>query len=474
MGKKSTAAAPDPYATADAQSKQNVATTQANAQLNAVGQYGPWGQTTYEFGNQGGFENVPVAQHTTLTPKGQAVFDNQQNVALDLSNRATTALNNAPQTSFSLDGLKYDPNSYDTNGLPQYHATSYGRGQQVPSTGAAGGNITGGSGTNSVAGSAGSDGLWNLPGTGTPQGSVLPYDPRSYDVEAIDRGAQATSFNESMRNLQPQFDLQTMRNDDNLTNRGIPVGSRAWSQATGDMQRAQNNAIVGASNQAYAQGHQFAGDTINREQGLRTTAYNEGMASHQQAMSDYTTRLQTEQNLRSQALKEREMVRNSAINDASMYLQGAPAMQMPTAGAVPTYQMQAPNVGDMVYNSAQINAAAQQSKNSSNAQALGNAAQAGASMWMMSTAVAKEDIGDASMFLPRVRALKVRSWRYTPEVAAASGTDTELHVGPLAEDWAAQFGGPRTRIHMGDAVFALYAAVQELAHKVDRLEAASV
>lgn len=421
MGKKSTPAAPDPVATAAAQTQMNKDTAVANSQLNAVDRYGPAGSTTYQFGYRDGLGYVPIAQTTTLTPNGQQIFDTQQGIALDLSNRAQTALDYAPQTPFTLNGVPYDPRNVDANGMPKF----------------------------------------------TP--SNLPYDPRTYgDVSQIDQRAADAVWSNGMARLQPGFDLDRQRFDSNMANRGIAVGSKAYNNANSAMARSQYDAMGNLQNQAYLTGHQVAGDNITREQTLRSNAYNEDLTNYGTQQKDWLTQLQTEQNLRGQVIGENEKLRNSAINDASLYLNGAPALTQPGQVNVPTYNMQPADIMGATYQSYNANAQRAQQQNSSLASGLGSAAMAAAMMF--SSRTLKCDIGPADNFLQRVDDLAIKSWRYNGETAAQLG-DSGMHVGPMAEDWSRAFGGDSRTIHLGDAVFSLWRAVQQLSDKVKRIEA---
>jgi len=301
----------------------------------------------------------------------------------------------------------------------------------------------------------------------------LPYDPNSYgSVTEFDNNASRAVLSDFDRNMTPQFDTQNRALDNDLVNRGIAVGSEAWNRARSDLALQQNNARLGAQNQATLTGHQVAGDVISREQSLRGTAYNEALTTHNQQNTDFTNRLNMEQTLRGQIIGENERVRNSAINDASIYLSGAPAIAMPSGANNANYNTQATDVAGITQ---QGYANQMQQWNQRQAQT--------ASMWqgigslagtavMMSSKDFKEDVGEADAFLKRVQKVHVRTWRYDAESAQKFGADRDRHIGPFAEEWSALFGGPSDRIHLGDAIFTLYKAFQELTAKVERMEKA--
>lgn len=70
-------------------------------------------------------------------------------------------------------------------------------------------------------------------------------------------------------------------------------------------------------------------------------------------------------------------------------------------------------------------------------------------------------------WLDRVRALRIKIWRYVPEV----DPQQRVHVGPMADEWRNVMGvGDGITIDHTDATGILMRAVQELADRVDFLE----
>lgn len=460
MGKKGGGPAPtppDPAKTITAQGNANKEAIAESARINAVNITGPGGRVIYRRDSRG----IPIEQITQLNPTAQKAFDGQQAVTLDLTNRARNALKNAPQTAFSLDGIRGDPNKVDLGVLGTFNPNSFAR----PS-GAGVGSMSGG-GDAAPGGS-----VWSM----KDDGQNLPYDPRSYgNVTEFNNTASRAVLSEFERNNNALFQQQSADLERNLTNRGIAVGSEGWNRAMSDLALQHNNARLGAQNQSVLTGHQVAGDIIGREQGLRSTAFNEALQTHNTNTQDSINRISLEQNLRDRAIAERERVRNSAINDATLYLTGAPALTMPNTPGMATYNQAPVDVAGIQNNAFQNQLAAhnqRQQQKQSIWQGVGNLAQTGASLWMMSSRAYKEDIGDAEVFLRTVEQLPVKTWRYTQDHADLFGEDTDLRIGPMAEDWAKLFGGPTDRININNAVFVLYRAVQELSAKVRRMEVA--
>ena len=429
MGKEASSAPPppDPSIAIKAQGAENKQAAIDNSRLSAIDIYGPNGSVVYKRRKDG----TPFAQVTKVGAIAQDSINTQNRIANNLSHRALDAVNNAPRTPFTLKGVPYDPSKVDTSKLS----------------------------------------IWSDAAT-----KGLPYDPTKYgDVSKIDKEAASRVYGEFMRTSGADFDAQTRQLTRDLSNRGIAVGSDAWNRAYSALQMNQDSARRGAANQAYLTGHQVAGDRLAREQSLRSTARGERVQDNTMGNADWLQRLQTEQNLRGSIIDERERVRNQSINDATIYLTGAPAIAQPESRATPTYSRQAVDVGGLMQqgftNQMELwNAKNQQKQGFWNG--VGNAASTAASLWMMSSAAFKEDVGDCDLFLRHVEAVPVKTWRYTKEHADLFGETTDLRIGPMAEDWAKLFGGPTDRINIHNAVFILYRAVQELSAKVRKMDAA--
>ena len=112
-------AAPDPTATANAQSAANLETAIGQGWLNAVNRYGPQGSVTYnQIGTQKvGDKDVPqFSETTTLSPEQQKQYDLQQELqaqALGLGKGVLGNVGNAVSQPFSLDGIPKAPGSGD-------------------------------------------------------------------------------------------------------------------------------------------------------------------------------------------------------------------------------------------------------------------------------------------------------------------------------------------------------------------------
>lgn len=74
--------------------------------------------------------------------------------------------------------------------------------------------------------------------------------------------AENAYYNAQMAYLQPQLQRQVTRTESGLTNRGIPLGSSAWNEATGDVYNSQNQMLGSLSDSALGAGQQYQSNMI--------------------------------------------------------------------------------------------------------------------------------------------------------------------------------------------------------------------
>lgn len=367
MGKKGgSVPQPEPVSqTVAAQKDANKDAIETSARINAVDIYSPYGSTTYTKDATG----IPTAQTTTLNPDSQYIYDKQLDIGKTMADTAYGRLNGISSTPYTMAGMPYDPRAVNTGTMPMFDYSTIGRGyaggvggqspvsphaavgpagwsgafgiqggQPSSSGGQAptGTQIAGGSGTGSVAGSAGGDNL--SPG-------VMPYDPRSYgNMEYFNNDVGNAIFDQGMSRLDPRIADERRRFDQQMADRGIPIGSEAYNRAASEMSRNQNDLVTSLANQATYGALDATKGIVGLEQGLRGTAWNENLQGSQQQQKDWLTKLQTEQNIRDTVNRETLGERNQAINEVAAILQGSPALGMPNAPQVPTYQMASPDV----------------------------------------------------------------------------------------------------------------------------------
>ncbi len=367
-------------------------------------------------------DGTPKAQITTLNPVAQQVFNKQQGIANSLTDQAASRIKGLTTEDFSLSGVPYDPRSYNTSSMPSFGSFD------------------------------------------------APYDPRSYgDINSYVDDAGQAAFDHAWNYSKDAFSQDTDRLIQNLQDRGLPVGGEAYTSAVGELQRGHNQAIESMANEARTVAGQEAQRRLGMEQGLRSTAFSEDMSTHQQQAADWGQKLQTEQGLRNTALQEDLLARTQNFNEASAYINGSPALTMPSTPQMPTYNVSAPDVGGITmagYQNQLAAANAQQAARGSKWQAAANIAGTGAQMAMMSSKKLKHDDGEPNRFLDRVRNVPVRTWRYVPSI----DPQQTLHIGPYAEDFAREFGfGDGTQISAIDFFGILMKCVQDLAQDNERL-----
>jgi hypothetical protein len=108
MGKPKAPQAPDPVATAAAQTSSNVATATANAGLNRIDQFTPYGSSTYQITGNNPDGTPKYQQSVSLSAPEQQLFDKYTQGQNTLSD---TALNSLGQVQ-STYGNKFDPSQF--------------------------------------------------------------------------------------------------------------------------------------------------------------------------------------------------------------------------------------------------------------------------------------------------------------------------------------------------------------------------
>lgn len=108
VSKGSAPQAPDPVATAAAQTSSNISTANNNAALNRVNQYTPYGSSTYQVTgtNENGTPNY--RQDITLSPQEQGLFDTSMAGQKVLGDTALSGLHNVQNTYAN----NFDPSKY--------------------------------------------------------------------------------------------------------------------------------------------------------------------------------------------------------------------------------------------------------------------------------------------------------------------------------------------------------------------------
>ncbi len=249
-----------------------------------------------------------------------------------------------------------------------------------------------------------------------------------------------TYYNRVSDTLRPEFQQQRQDLERSLYNRGIdPTNQRARIELD-RLDRAQNEQLGRLAGEAQL----YANQEQSRQYGIDT-------------------------DVRNRALQEELLKRTQDFNEASGFIQGAPALTAPQ-GLPPTYHnVAAPDVMGAIYNSAQMannnwqaQQAARQSRQSGLLELGGSLA---SGLIALSDETQKHDFGDAKRFLGKVGKMHVGTWRYNEDL----GLGTELHIGPTAQEWARLFGGNGRDISVIDAIGVLLMCVKELDRELSNL-----
>lgn len=234
-GGASTPPAVDPSLVAQSQAQANIAGANRQAEINNV-------RTTSPFGYSG-FEEDPSGRWNlsqSLSPQLQDIFNNATGLSRQLSGTAGNVADIAASPALAGGNLVTD--AYNT-----------WRGQ-LP---------TGPVDTSSLPGLRSSfdfSGLAQLPTSGT-------------DFSNEVRGAQDAAYNTQARYLDPQFSEKESDLRQQLADQGIPVGTDAYSRASGDLARQKNFAYSGARDAATLAGNEeqarlFGENLSSRQEGV--------------------------------------------------------------------------------------------------------------------------------------------------------------------------------------------------------------
>lgn len=244
-------AAPDPVATANAQTQSNKDTALYNAGINRPDQYTPYGSQTYNYLGNNADGSPHYRSDINFTPLGQSIFDQQQQQDKQLNDISGQSMDRV-KNSMSQD--------FDTSSLPgmQSHVE--------------GGNI---------------------------QKSLPGADNFSADRQRVEDAMYSR--------LNPQFDRSQQGLDAKLANQGIMQGSEAWKNAQDDLSRERNDARM----QTILAG----GNEQSRLFGLNREAGEFANNAQQQQFGQGLTNANLANNVHSQSLQEALMERELPLNE---------------------------------------------------------------------------------------------------------------------------------------------------------------
>ena len=283
------------------------------------------------------------------------------------------------------------------------------------------------------------------------EGSVA--DPFSLSglpaVASIDENARKqiedSLFGRAKSRLDPRFEQDQTRLETALANKGFSIGSEGYSRAMDDFGRAKTDAYEQAQ-----------------------------LASTAQAASEQGRLFGLESSQRERALQEALLERGLPLQELQALMGVAPGVTAPQFAPVPAVQVAPADVTgptSLAYQGS-LNAYNQQmgARNATTGGLFGLGAAgitAGLPAILASDPDIKTDKREISEgeTLKKVKSMPVESWRY-------KGDDAR-RVGPYADDFSERFGGSDKGIDPVTAFGVSFAAIKELAKKVERLEAKS-
>lgn len=410
-------APPDPVATANAQAQANITGAKETAKLNSYDIYGPQGNVTWTKDANG----LPIAQNVNLSPTGQQIFTGQQDMQLDLMGRANQALGNVNNDAFTTAGMPYDPRQRTTDGLPTFNTD-------------------------------------NVAYTPDQYGDMKDYTSQVGDAFMDSQSAK----------LNPVFQQQRDRLNNDLQQRGIAYGDEAWQKAQTQLDGTQNDSWEQAARNATLAAGGEASRVFGMEQQLGSTDWNRRLQEQQQRTSDFGTQMQTEDTIRRASIEDELLGRTQNYNEALSYFNPV-QLQMPQGYQRSSVNVAPAPIADLTmqgYNAQMQQYNARQQEQAGIWGAAGQGAQTAAMLAMWSSRALKTDDGPAETFLERVARLPVRTWRYDAAIEPAQ----PLHIGPYAEDWATLFGGDGQKISIPDVIGVCLKCIQELGGRVAKLE----
>lgn len=233
-GKSSPPPAPDPNATASAQSQYDKSTAAYNAALNRYNVYTPYGNQTWQRSGTDASGAPIYSQNISLSPQAQATLNQNMANANNLSQTQGQLLNNART------GLAQPVN---TEGLPGYA-----------------GPVNHG------------------------------------DLSGLANQATQASYNSQMSMLEPQYAQQQEQTKNELANQGLAADSEAYQNAMGNLNRQQDWSRTQAANNATLQGMQYDNQLFNQgvsnaylQNQAQQGGFQQALTLHDQPLNEYNS-----------------------------------------------------------------------------------------------------------------------------------------------------------------------------------------
>jgi hypothetical protein len=332
LGKSSPAApqAPDPVATAQAQTASNVETARTNAALNRVNQYTPQGTLTYSQVNGGPVKWDEQAYLNANPDVARAIQaggsdQNYYNSGLEHYNAVgKTEHRNGVADGYGVSRpdddrwtatTTYSPEQQRLYDMSTQAQTLYGQ-AGLAQLGALKDQMS------TPFSFQGAPDYQNVASrSGQVQTNVGP-DDFSADRQAVEAALYGR--------LDPSLTQARTGLEAKLRNQGLAPGSEAWTNAMRDQSQVENDARLGVT----AQG-------LQEQQGLYGMALSKGQFNNSAALQQQNMDLAAGsygQQTRQQMLAEQLAIRNQPLNETSALLTGS-QVQAPQFGAVPGVQV---------------------------------------------------------------------------------------------------------------------------------------
>jgi hypothetical protein len=287
-------AAPNPGLAVAAQSAANKDAIRESARVSSIDQFTPFGSLTFTRDDEG----LPTSQIQSLTVPQQNLVDKQLSLGNTLGAAAQNQAAFLPQDQFNLDGVSSaQPSALDFSGLA----------------------------------------------------GISPQSGQAVEQATFDRGLSL---------LQPEFQQQQERLNQQLANQGLPTGSEAFGAEQSRFQRGRDETLSRLANDAVLAGRQeqsrlFGQDLTQRQQGISEQLQNIGLADQ----------------ARSRDINERLLQRTQPFNELSAFLQGSPSLPFQGFAPPPQFNVAPPDVIGAQFGAANLanqNFATQQGINASN------------------------------------------------------------------------------------------------------------
>lgn len=328
--------------------------------------------------------------------------------------------------------------------------------------------------------------------SGTPDLNMLNTTPANYqmgvaglnmqgliDLPGInDFSGDATrledaTFQRGANRLNPVFDEQRMQIEQGLADRGIPIGSEAYSREMDRFDRSRGDALenltlssIGAGREEQSRLFGLALAGRGQQFGERSRQFDTGLAQGQfynQAQglrsAEEMQRAQIANAIAQQQFGNDITSRNQGFNELGLLMGQSPSMPLANFQGPGAIDVMGPQI-------AQMNA-----QNANRGNLFGSLLSAGTSLGsaaLLSSRAFKEIDGDedTEALLKAIEKLPVQRWRYKGDQAP--------HVGTMAEDWRDVTGlGDGQSIAVVDAIGVMMGAMQALAKRVRQLEGAA-